>query len=86
MEKLNEEREIGTDKEMIKRKCKIEKQWRKIWTKKEKEEQIKSWKKKKREKKERTKSRKKERLLGNFCHCIHACLSKKKKKKKKKKE
>ena len=30
MEKLNEEREIGTDKEMIKRKCKIEKKWRKI--------------------------------------------------------
>ena len=25
-------------------------------------------------KKERTKSRKKERLLGNFCHCINACL------------
>ena len=25
MEKLNEEREIGTDKEMIKRKCKVEK-------------------------------------------------------------
>ena len=53
MEKLNEEREIGTDKEMIKRKCKIEKKWRKIWTKKEKEEQIKSWKKKREWKVER---------------------------------
>ena len=31
MENLNEEREIRTDKEMIKRKCKIEKKkWRKI--------------------------------------------------------
>ena len=32
-------------------------------------------KKKKKKEKERTKSRKKERLLGNFCHCIYACLS-----------
>ena len=32
-------------------------------------------KKKKKKEKERTKSRKKKRLLGNFCHCIHACLS-----------
>ena len=32
-------------------------------------------KKKKKKEKERMKSRKKERLLGNFCHCIHACLS-----------
>ena len=40
-------------------------------------------KKKKKKEKERTKSRKKERLLGNFCHCIHACLSLKKKKKNK---
>ena len=31
-------------------------------------------KEKKKKEKERTKSRKKERLLGNFCHCIHACL------------
>ena len=30
---------------------------------------------KKKEKKKSTKSRKKERLQGNFCHCIHACLS-----------
>ena len=31
--------------------------------------------KKRKKEKERTKSRKKEILLGNFCHCIHACLS-----------
>ena len=78
MENLNEEREVRTDKEMIKRKCKIEK-WRKIWTKKEKEEQIKSWKRRKKNERER-KEIKKERLLGNFCHCIHACLSSKKNK------
>ena len=30
MENLNEKRETGTDKEMIKRKCKIEKKWWKI--------------------------------------------------------
>ena len=35
---------------------------------------MKEKKKKKKKEKERTKSRKKERLLGNFCHCIHACL------------
>ena len=45
MEDLNEEGEGRTDKETIKRKCKIEKKkWRKIWTKKEKEEQMKKWK------------------------------------------
>ena len=27
------------------------------------------------EKEKENESRKKERLLGNFCHCIHACLS-----------
>ena len=43
---------------------------------------MKKKKQKKKKEKERTKSRKKERLLGNFCHCIHACLSLKKKKKK----
>ena len=32
------------------------------------------------EKEKENESRKKERLLGNFCHCIHACLSSKKNK------
>ena len=41
--------------------------------------------KKEREKEDKEKekgneSRKKERLLGNFCHCIYACLSYKKNK------
>ena len=83
MENLNEEREIRTDKEMIKRKCKIEKvaenfnkegkgRTDKVMTKKKK--------KKKKKKKRENEKRKKERLLGNFCHCIHACLSSKKNK------
>ena len=46
------------------------------------EREIRTDKVMKKKEKERTKSRKKERLLGNFCHCIHACLSLKKKKKK----
>ena len=81
MEKLNEEREIRTDKEMIKRKCKIEKNGGKFEQRKRRKNRYSHEKKK-----ERTKSRKRERLLGNFCHCIHACLSLKKKKKKKKKK
>ena len=32
------------------------------------------------EKEKENESRKKERLLGNFCHCIHTCLNSKKNK------
>ena len=83
MENLNEEREIKTDKEMIKRKCKIEKMAENL--NKEREERtdkvMKKKKRKKKKKKERErKEMKKERLLRNFCHCIHACLSSKKNK------
>ena len=75
MENLNEEREIRTDKEMIKRKYKIEK---KMAENLNKEREGRTDKVMKKKEEERTKSRKKERLLGNFCHCIHACLSSKK--------
>ena len=85
MENLNEER----DKEMIKRKCKIEKMAEnlnkeregrtdKVMKKKKKRKRRKE--KKKKEKERERKEIKKERLLGNFCHCIHACLSSKKNK------
>ena len=65
---------------MIKRKCKIEKVAENL--NKEREGRTdKVMKKKKRKKKERErKEMKKERLLRNFCHCIHACLSSKKNK------
>ena len=75
MENLNEEREIRTDKEIIKRKCKIEKMAENLNKEREgRTDKVMEKKKKKRERKEI----KKERLLGNFCNCIHACLSSKK--------
>ena len=70
MENLNEEREIRTDKEMIKRKCKIEKKMAENLNKEREGRTDKVMEKKRRE----NEKRKKERLLGNFCQCIHACL------------
>ena len=80
MEKLNEEREIGTDKEMIKKNCKIEKNGGKFEQRKRRRTDKVMKKKKKRERKREGTKRDKERLLRNFCHCIHASLSLKKKK------
>ena len=74
MENLNEEREIRTDKEMIKRKCKIEKMAENL----NKEREGRTDKVMKEKKMRERKEIKKEILLGNFCHCIHACLSSKK--------
>ena len=68
MENLNEEREIRTDKEMIKRKCKIEKMVENL--NKEREGRT----DKVMEKKQRTK-RDKEREIAKEFLSLHPCLS-----------
>ena len=77
MENLNEEREIKTDKEMIKRKYKIEKMAENL--NKEREGRTdKVMKKKKRKKKERKREgtkRDKEREIAREFLSLHPCLS-----------
>ena len=71
MENLNEEREIRTDKEMIKRKCKIEKMAENLNKEREGRTDKVMEKKKKRE---RTK-RDKEREIAREFLSLHPCLS-----------
>ena len=76
MENLNEEREIRIDKEMIKRKCKIEKMAENLNKEREgrTDKVVKKKKRKKKKKKERTK-RDKEREIAREFLSLHPCLS-----------
>ena len=73
MENLNEEREIRTDKEMIKRKCKIEKMAENL--NKEREGRTDKVMKKKKRKKRKGTKRDEERDIAKEFLSLHPCLS-----------